>query len=194
MKTIQRTANYIVNCCQYQDKKDVQRLNKHLKKAIANELIKALVEINKRFTKKIIIHPNNKKLANLFITFANEKIIFPQNTTFELFNDGNSYQIVDGKRHKLVDKKTDRSKEMQEEALNWLSAFKTKHENEMFELEAQIKKMTITYQETIAPTQAELTRPKPIVLGDFLSQGWEKKLASLPHAPIHFQGRKGIKL
>ncbi len=100
LKHLQQTAHYIVNRCQYSSG---ELLSHSGKKHLHNEVVVALLDLSYRNTVMMVINPGNGALDGLFSALSEDKIVFPENTTYLIQSTGESYEKVSGDKTKIYD-------------------------------------------------------------------------------------------
>lgn len=108
---LQQTVHYIVEKLQFNDpRKGHQNLTSSVKDWISLELLAAIDPLQVRNPKNIAINPSNKYLKEFFDLLQDRNIIFPESTTYLLKRTGVSYELHDGNRVEIYNRKKLRDK------------------------------------------------------------------------------------
>lgn len=108
---LQHTVHYIVDKLQFSDpRKSHKNLTASDKRRISLELLSAIDPLQARNPKNIAINPSNSYLKEFFDMLHDKNILFPESTTYLLKRTGLSYELHDGNRVEIYNRKRIRSK------------------------------------------------------------------------------------
>ncbi len=108
---LQFSVQYIVEKFRYNASSEkLNTLTTSSKKHWEQELFAALTPLVKRKYSEFTISPDNKYLAAFFLVLAENKILFPQNTTYLLERSGKTFERNNGHDKCIYDRQKIRAK------------------------------------------------------------------------------------